>query len=148
MNRELIEILTSVLGTFAFAVILNAPKNRLLFVTLGGLISGTCLVIFQALLNNTFFSVCAASFITALYSEIFARLIKTPSTVIFIPSSIPLLPGGSLYYTVYNLIYFNKNNFTHYLKETAETGAGIALGVTAVAIIIFSIRSKRNAKTN
>lgn len=148
MSKELIEISTSVLGTFAFAVILNAPKNRLHFATLGGLISGTCLVLFQAFLNNTFFSVCASSFITALYSEIFARLIKTPSTVIFIPSSIPLLPGGSLYYAVYNLIYFNKNNFLKYLKETAETGAGIALGVTAVAIIVFSIRNKRMSKNN
>ena len=70
------------------------------------------------------------------YSEIFARVAKTPSNVILIPSTIPLLPGGNLYYSLSCLIRGDGSGFSHYTKETVLAGLGIALGAVVVSIVV------------
>ena len=35
-----------------------------------------------------------------IYSEIWARILKTPATTVLMPTVIPLIPGGSLYYAM------------------------------------------------
>lgn len=73
------------------------------------------------------------------YSEVLARIIKTPANVILIPSTIPLLPGGNLYYTLSYIINFDREQFRHYLNETVSAGFGIALGAVIISIIITFI---------
>ena len=44
------------------------------------------------------FSVVAI--LITIYSEIWARILKTPATTVLMPTVIPLIPGGSLYYAM------------------------------------------------
>lgn len=76
-----------------------------------------------------------------IYSEVIARIIKTPACVILMPSTVPLLPGGALYYTVCYLFFKEYEKFIQYGKETILTGAGIALGAVAVSILITFIKN-------
>lgn len=135
----MLEITICIIGTFAFSVLLKVSKQKLIFTTLGGAISA---FISYALTQNgngiftaTFFAMTAI----CIYSEILARIIKTPANVILLPSTVPLLPGGSLYYTLSCLIHSDKERFAFYAKETVLTGAGIALGAVFVSIIITFI---------
>lgn len=135
----MLEITTCIIGTFAFSVLLKVSKQKLIFTTLGGALSAVISYFLiqsgKGIFTATFFAMIAI----CIYSEALARLIKTPANVILLPSTVPLLPGGSLYYTLSCLIHSDKEMFAHYAKETILTGAGIALGAIFVSIIITFI---------
>lgn len=132
----MLEAVTCVLGTFGFCIILKVPPSKLFFATLGGAVSAAVSVYLSYAGAGVFKSVFIAMLAVSVYSEIIARLIKTPSAIILIPASIPLLPGGSFYYMMSWLVHFNAQNFLHYAAETALTGLGIALGAVVVSILV------------
>ncbi|MDE5996512.1 MAG: threonine/serine exporter family protein, partial [Eubacterium sp.] len=76
-----------------------------------------------------------------------ARIIKTPANIILLPSTIPLLPGGSLYYTLSYLLHSDRKNCLIYAKETILVGAGIALGAVFISIIITFITDMKKRFT-
>lgn len=136
----LLEIFTCVIGTFGFSVLLKVSRQKLIFTVLGGTISAVISVLMlnagEGVFKATFFAMTAI----CIYSEALARIIKTPANVILLPSTIPLLPGGSLYYTLSYLIHYDAEQFARYAKETALTGLGIALGAIFVSIIVTFIK--------
>ena len=135
----LLDITTCILGTFGFSVLLKVSKQKLIYTVLGGAISASSSYFLlqkgYGIFTATFFAMVAI----CIYSELLARIIKAPANIILLPSTIPLLPGGSLYYTVSYLLHSDKENFLIYAKETVLTGAGIALGAIFISIIITFI---------
>lgn len=135
----LLDITTCILGTFGFSVLLKVSKQKLIYTVLGGAISASLSYFLlqkgYGIFTATFFAMVAI----CIYSELLARIIKAPANIILLPSTIPLLPGGSLYYTVSYLLHSDKENFLIYAKETILTGAGIALGAIFISIIITFI---------
>ena len=140
---NLLDIITCVIGTFGFSVLLKVSKQKIILTVTGGIISA---VISVAMLNNgfsTFKSTFFAMTAICIYSEILARITKTPVNVILMPSTVPLLPGGSLYYTMSCLVHSEIEMFFHYAKETVLTGLGIALGAIFVSIIITFVTATK-----
>lgn len=143
------DIATCIIGSFGFSVLLKVSKQKLIYTVLGGAISASLSYFFMqngyGSFAATFFAMAAIS----IYSEVLARIIKTPANIILLPSTIPLLPGGNLYYTLSYLLHADKANFLIYAKETILIGAGIALGAVFISIIITfitDIKNKFNAK--
>lgn len=139
------EILTAVIGTVAFSAMLYLPKSKIIYVLFGSLITASAYAILFRFGVSILISTILSAFLGSLYSEIIARLKRTPSTVILLPSTIPLLPGGSLYYTMFYFINYNKKQFLSYLKETAEIGFGIALGILIVVMLLEFYRFYKKA---
>lgn len=135
----LLDITTCILGTFGFSVLLKVSKQKLIYTVLGGAISASLSYFLlqkgYGIFTATFFAMVAI----CIYSELLARIIKAPANIILLPSTIPLLPGGSLYYTVSYLLHSDKESFLIYAKETILTGAGIALGAIFISILITFI---------
>jgi uncharacterized membrane protein YjjB (DUF3815 family) len=137
----MIEILTLILGTLGFCAILNVPKDKIIWIGLGSAISSIVYTFLYSKAGfNVFSSVLIAAILIGIYSEIMARILKTPSTIILLPSTIPLLPGGSLYYTMSYLVAGDWKNFIHYAIETISTASGIAVGAITTSIIIKLIK--------
>lgn len=133
----MIQILTCVLGSIAFAVTMKVPKKTLIYIALGGLLSAG-IERFMSLFFNDFISCLTSMIILSLYCEIISRIIKSPTTVTLMPSTIPLLPGSSIYYTMFWAINGNKELMSSYASSTLLSGLGIALGaVIASAIVRF-----------
>lgn len=140
----MLEVITCVLGTLGFCVILNVSKRKLFYSVFGGLISSVLLVLLTNLGAGTFEAVFISMLVISVYSEALSRITKTPANIILLPASIPLLPGGSLYYMMSFLVHFDRENFVFYAKETALTGLGIALGAVVISIIVKLINSRKN----
>lgn len=137
--NTLLEIITCIIGTFGFSVLLKVSKQKLIYTVLGGAISAALSYILLQKGYNIFFATFFAMVAICIYSEVLARIIKTPANIILLPSTIPLLPGGSLYYSLSYLLHADRENFFIYAKETILTGAGIALGAIFISIIITFI---------
>lgn len=139
----MLEVTTCFLGTLGFCVILNVSKRKLFYSVFGGLISSVLLVLLTNLGAGTFEAVFISMLVISVYSEALSRITKTPANIILLPASIPLLPGGSLYYMMSFLVHFDRENFVFYAKETALTGLGIALGAVVISIIVKLINSRK-----
>lgn len=139
----MLEVITCFLGTVGFCVILNVSKRKLFYSVFGGLISSVLLALLTELGAGTFKAVFISMLVISIYSEVLSRITKTPANIILLPASIPLLPGGSLYYMMSFLVHFDRQNFVFYAKETALTGLGIALGAVVISIIVKIINSRK-----
>lgn len=143
----MLEIITCIIGTLGFSVLLKVSKSKIIYTVAGGAISALISVLMLKNGYGVFYSTFTAMTAITAYSEIMARIIKTPAGVILMPSTVPLLPGGALYYTVSYFFTKDYDLFIEYGKETILTGAGIALGAVAVSIIMTFIKSiKKNGR--
>lgn len=134
------------IGTLGFCYILNAPKNKIAWILIGSLISGSIYELMQHFHFSIFISTAVASTLLCLYCEAIARIIKTPSTVILLPSTIPLLPGGALYYAMNSFVNGSFKEFKQYAFETIGIGFGIAIGVIITTIIMRLIFNRHKGE--
>ena len=134
-NSELIQIATGLIGSLCFGILFNMRGKRLIAAAVGGLLSwGLFVVLCHFILNEpiNYFIVAA---VVSLYSEIMARILKTPAAPIVTTSLIPLIPGGSLYYTMSSAF---ESNFTMFLEKAVSTlklACALALGIIVVTAI-------------
>ena len=97
---DLIQIFTGFLGSLGFSILFHIRGKKLLIASLGGLMSWTVFLLLAPLLPSEATRYFFASAAVTIYAEAFARVMKTPTTTFLVPSLIPLIPGGSLYYTM------------------------------------------------
>lgn len=154
MTPVYIKIIAGFISTIGFAIIFRLKPSHWLLAAIDGLVA--CIVYFS--LIDTFENILIlpnlfAALACAFIAEIFARVAKTPSTVFLLPGIISLVPGGSLYYTMSNLLNANYVEAGSYLLSTAEVAIAIGGGIIAASIIktvvfktIDSIKLKINNK--
>lgn len=148
----ILKTLAAGVGTVAFAVFYNVSKRY--FFELG-LIGALSWLIYLVLIQVTAWEGVAV-FLSALFvafaSQILAVYKRCPATIFLASSMIPLIPGLSVYRTVYFLLVGNLNDAMIYLR-TAFVAAfaiaiaiGIAQQVKMNGILHYLIR--RRTRTN
>ncbi len=142
MIEYFIQILTAGIASFGFAVLYNVKGKRLIVPFVGGILSWTLYLILM-FLNNEVLQCLFTTMFLALYTEIVARVVKTPTTTFLVPNIIILIPGGSLYYAISYAIRSDWLNFILKGKETIFIAAAIAAGIMIVSSsikIIYKIK--------
>lgn len=142
MIEYFIQILTAGIASFGFAILYNVKGKRLIIPFVGGILSWTLYLILM-FLNNEVLQCLFTTMFLALYTEIVARVVKTPTTTFLVPNIIILIPGGSLYYAISYAIRSDWLNFILKGKETIFIAAAIAAGIMIVSSsikIIYKIK--------
>ena len=75
-----------------------------------------------------------ASVFVGIYAEIMARVNRAPATIFLTTGAVPLIPGGSLYYTMLGLVSNDELMFAENGSKAAIIALAIALGFVIVAI--------------
>lgn len=132
---DLIQIFTGFLGSLGFSVLFHIRGRRLAIASLGGLISWTVFLLLEPLLPGEPVRYFLASAAVTVYAEIFARVIRTPTTTFLVPSLIPLIPGGALYYTMNYALNEQWQSFAAKALYTLELAAALALGIIAMTTL-------------
>ena len=131
----LIQIFTGFLGSLGFSILFNIRGRKLWVASLGGLISWTIFLllepVFQGEASRYFFAAAAVT----VYSEVFARVLKTPTTTFLVSSIVPLIPGGSLYYTMNYALNEQWNLFVQKAFSTLELALALAVGIIAITTL-------------
>ncbi len=148
MNEIILQLIAASLGSVGFALILKMRNNLLMYAGVGGLITwGIYLLVFQYF-PSLFIANFVASIFVGLYAEIMARVHKIPTTVFLTSASIPLIPGGRLYYTMAGLVSSDEAMFAESGKSTLLIVLGIVVGLVVTAIFtkyfykIVNVRGK------
>ena len=143
LKQALIIVISGFFGACGFALLFRVRKERILWATLGGGLACVVYVICIKYFDHEFFQNFFPALVGAVYSEIMARLTKSPTTTFLASAIIPLVPGAKLYYTMYYFIVSNQYAFRSALTETARIAAGLAVGVILVAVLVHIINHRR-----
>ncbi len=130
--RSFVQILSAGLGTLAFCMTFNMRKKNITFPAIGGVICWSGYLFFQNIGYGVFLSTLMAAILVGIYGQMIARLIKVPTTVLFIPACVPMIPGGNLYYMARAMISSDWDRFMENFRLLALFAIGIALGLAIV----------------
>ena len=128
--REIIQVISAFLGSGGFAMVFNVRVNLIFYASLGGGLGWVIFLLIEKITHNYFIACFVASAFCALYGEIMARIKKTPASVFFIPSVVPLIPGGALFYTMSYTVRSDFSKFSEYSSLTVQYALGIACGIS------------------
>lgn len=148
-QTELLQIITGFLGSLAFAILFQIRGKKLVFAGLGGFLSWALFVLLKFLTESEPIRYFLVAVLISVYAEILARLLKTPTTTFVISSLIPLIPGGSLYYTMASLLEGSTEGFLERAIYTLELTAALALGIVlsgAIARMIAAVGMRKMQK--
>lgn len=137
--NNLVEIISASIGTLGFALFFNIKRERLLYASVGGIITWCVYLGAYYFKPDILIANMIAAIFTTVYSEFLARIIKAPTTVLLFPGIIPLVPGGSLYYTMSYLIRGNNEMAKVNGISTLEAASGIAAGIIIVSAIVYHL---------
>lgn len=132
---DLIQIFTGFLGSLGFSILFHIRGRKLLVASLGGLMSWAVFLVLAPLFPGEAVRYFFASAAVTVYAEVFARIIKTPTTTFLVPSLIPLIPGGALYYTMNYALNEQWPAFAAKAIYTLELALSLALGIIAVTTL-------------
>lgn len=125
-------MLIQILGAFAtvvsFSVILETPKKYLLYCGFVGAV-GWGIYLAASGRGSLVMAVLCAGSVIALISHVFARIFKAPVTAFLIPGILPLVPGASIYRTIFFIIHGDRAMSNFYLIETLQIAGGIAFSI-------------------
>ena len=111
MTMVFIQTMASFIASCGFGIIFNIKGKKLFFAAIGGGLSWFVYALGLHLNLSTISSLFISSICFSIYSEIFARILKTPVTTLVICCLIPLVPGAGMYYTMYEAITGNVTRF-------------------------------------
>ncbi len=131
-----IQIITGLLGTLGFNILFNIRGRKLIFASLGGLISWSVFLGLQPLFADEAIRYLLSAAVVTVYGEVLARVEKTPTTTFLVPSVIPLIPGGALYYTMNYALNKQWSQFAHQAFYTLQLALCLAVGIIAVTTTV------------
>lgn len=133
------------LSSIGFSYIFNIRGKNIIYASIGGALGW--FINLLCLNNNAskILSLFIASLAISIYSEIMARILKTPVTIIMICSIIPLVPGAGMYYTMYEITQGNISNSLTLGIETIGSAGAIAIATVLVASTTKVIIALKNA---
>ncbi len=128
-------MLSSFVASFGFAILFNIKGNRLWLAGLGGSIGSVVHAICLSHGLHEVMSLFLASIAFSIFSEVCARIQRTPVTTFIICALIPLVPGGGMYRMMVEAISSDIMGALQIGVETISYAGSLALGIIFVSTI-------------
>ena len=124
------------IGAGGFAILFRLPWKRMGYVLVGAWITCLLQLILESYMESSFSGTMLATVFAVWFSEIVARTKRLPATVLLTPMLVPLVPGGSLFYTMQAMLQGDWNAMQESGMATLQVGFGIAFGsLLAIAVV-------------
>ena len=128
-------LLTALFSTVGYCLLMNVPVKKIIPASVGGMLSWLLYLLLKDRVQSVFYLLVLVGAFAATYSEIAAKIAKTPATLFLLPALIPLIPGGSAYYAMLGLVQNRFADMRHYALLTGQWAVGLAAGICVVAVI-------------
>ena len=131
----IIQVVSAFVGSIGFAIFFKMKGKQIPFAGLGGAITWAVYLAIQTQFEGYFIPYLLASIFVALYAEAMARVNKAPATIFLTATAVPLIPGGSLYYTMAGLVNGDHELFITSGEAAITIALAISLGFVLEAIL-------------
>ena len=142
MSPIAVKLITAAISTFGFSILFFVHPRRLLVATMGGLLTCGVYLLAVHLLGGELIPNMLGALVGAGFSEIMARVTKTPVPVYMMPCIITLVPGSKLYATMFSIV---TGDYTTAAVEgmcTLEIALGIAGGIVIASVLAIIFRPR------
>lgn len=129
----------SFLGSIFPVIFFNIDRNKIIYAGIGGSIGWISYSITLSLTSNIFLSSFIGAFFVNIYSEIMARIKKTPASMFYVPGIFPLVPGITAYSTINYAVQGNIDAAVRHAGLTIALGGSIAFGIMLSSTIAIFI---------
>ncbi|MEF9922019.1 MAG: threonine/serine exporter family protein [Anaerovoracaceae bacterium] len=129
------QLIAAFLGSLGFALFFKMKGRQVFLAAVGGAVTWGVYLIAYSYLESYFVSNLIAAVFVAIFAEIMARLNKAPTTIFLTAAAVPLIPGGSLYYTMFGLVSEDKDLFVQSGTTAIVIALAIAFGFVIVAVL-------------
>lgn len=146
MRQEFVQILSAGFAGIGFAMIFHIKPRHLYVAFFGGALSWVFYLLAYRFWESRTISMMAAAIGVTVYSEIAARVVHMPVSVIYTPAIIPLIPGGHLYYSLRGFVTDSHADFIKYGGFLLEDTLGIVLGTMIVLTFVSAITAEKRKK--
>ena len=133
MTDAIIQILAALVGALAFGIVFNIRGKKLLVGMFGGMLAWSLFLLLGLAVESEVARYFLVSVAISVYSEIFARVLKTPTTTFYIVALLSLIPGSGLYYSIAYALDGNTAMFLEKAVHTLALAAALALGIVLVS---------------
>ena len=141
MNSYL-QLIAAFFGSAGFALAYNfRGKKHILTAGLGGLAGWLCYLIVLHIHGNEYLAGYLGTVLVSLYSEVAARFLKTPATGLLIVTSIPMIPGASLYRCMQHLLRSESTLFRTEGTYTVLFASCMAAGFVTAGILVHLLQN-------
>lgn len=141
MEDIFIKIAAGTISTLGFAILFRLKPSHWAFAVFDGLLACVCYFAFKSVFDGDFLPNLLAVFVASSFAELFARLCKAPSTVFILPGCIALVPGGTLYFAMSNLLSENREQALEYFMITLTVGIAIGGGIIASTLLRVTVNA-------
>lgn len=124
------------LATVGFGVLFNIKGKKLLLAGIGGMLGGVIYTFCKQSQCPEALALFYAGVGFALYSEIFARICRTPVTTFIICALIPLVPGKGMYETMRYAVSGDAQTALQTGLDTLIYAGALALGIIFVSTLM------------
>ena len=152
LNSEvLVQIAASGAACVGFCLWFHVTDRKIVLCALGGAMTWAIYSLTARYVPGVFGPTMIASVACGVYGQILARVMRTPATIFTTICSLPLIPGGSLYYAMYGLVTKDISLAASKGEALGLTCFGIVLGYMVVEVLNRAIgpsfrRVRRQAK--
>ena len=130
----IIQTAAAFLGSIGFAVFLKMKGKQIVLAGNGGGVTWFVYLLMQNYIDGYFVPYLIASIFVGIYAEIMARVNKAPATIFLTAAAVPLIPGGSLYYTMLGIVEKDSAAFSENGIAALTIALAISLGFVIVAL--------------
>ena len=132
------QIIASIIGSIGFSIVFGIRRAYMLPIWA------------VYLLVNGFAGDFAANMVSAMFcslvAALMARRLRVPTVVLQMPATVPMVPGGSLYYTIYYVFAGDMPTAKSYFFFTARAVFGMAIGFAVVSVLFKTIDARKAAR--
>ena len=142
-------LFSSFLASLGFGILFNIKGKNLILAGIGGAIGGMVYKLVLFLGGSEMIAMFLWSVVFSLYSEILARVCKTPVTTFIICALIPLVPGGGMYRTMQQAIAGNIDKALAIGLNTISIAGVLVLGILLVSTLMrafYHMQKERKAR--
>lgn len=147
----LVRLVSVTVGSVGFAMMFRTPPKKLPAATLGCMLTYIAyemtLLLGGGIMSASFF----AAAVMALFSEVFARIMRTPTILFLLSCLITIVPGNALYNAMQSLLVYDRETLISNAVTVFETvlGISVGLGVASIAIgIVLQVIKAVKAHNN
>ena len=130
----IIQTTAAFLGSIGFAIFFKMKGKQIVLAGIGGAVTWIVYLLIQHFIEVYFVPYLVASIFVGIYAEIMARVNKAPATIFLTAAAVPLIPGGSLYYTMLGLVEQDEELFATSGVAALTIALAISLGFVVVAL--------------
>lgn len=137
-----IQILGAFIAVVTLSIVNGVPRKFLPYAGAVGAMGWAVYLILDEWRVGNVMRFFVAALTVSIISHSLARILKAPVTIFLISGIIPLVPGTSLYRTVYYIIMNNSQLANYYSLETFQVAGVIALAVFIVDSTFRIVKQK------